>query len=251
MTSAPACTKLAISSFVMMCSPCSARIPAACILPAASISRSPTAARIDFSELVIASLLMPLPGLPVSTTMLTPMSAANTAFSGVARRPADIAHSVSSLVVAAPGCTGSRLIPNGRPVRRRSSRTVSAGATFAGRPCTTGASTSNIFSNKISAPMALTNSALVTSTSSGMVKPMHSQASTRPSLAAMLASKSRLLNRSKSEATQSSILFTIQKLLCAGPAGPCCFAAHRPWFILHRFVRCRVTVFQTVQGCLW
>ncbi len=53
-------------------SPPSPATPEACILPAASITRSPTAAEISFNDSTINSLLTPLPGLPVSTISQRP-----------------------------------------------------------------------------------------------------------------------------------------------------------------------------------
>ena len=182
--SAPASINSSISPLVMMCSPPSPGTPEACIFPAARISLSFSRADMALRESVIARLLTPLPGLPVSSTMSTPISAARTAFSTVAFLPADIAHRVSSFSEAFCSSTGSRLIPIIRPVSRFNSRTVSSAATF-GRPPITGSFTSNILRSRRSAPREAANSAFVTSVSTGMVTPMHSQASTRPSLPAI------------------------------------------------------------------
>ena len=192
----------------MICSPPSPATPDACILPAASITRSPTAAEISFNDSTINSLLTPLPGLPVSTIRSTPISAARLAFSAVARRPLLIFHSVPSLLFAACGSQGSRLMPTTRPVRRLISRTVSSSGTL-GSALMTGCCTSNIFKSRMSALKEAAYSAFVTSTSSGGVRPMVSQASTRPSLPAMAASRSVLLYAARSLGVQSSRRFTL------------------------------------------
>ena len=189
-----------------MFSPPSPATPEACILPAARISRSPTAARMLRRDSTMALLLTPLPGFPVKTTISTPISAARTAFSAVARRPALIFQSVPSLDLAACGSTGSRLMPTTRPVSRLISRTVSSSATL-GSALMTGCCTSNIFSSRISALSEAAYSALVTSTSSGGVMPMVSHASTRPSHAARALSSSGLVQFCKSDGVQSKRRF--------------------------------------------
>ena len=206
--SAPAAMNASASAGVMIFSPPSPATPDACILPAASSTRSPTAAEIAFSASTINSLLTPLPGLPVRTIKSTPISAALRAFSAVAKRPPLIFQSVPSLLLAACRSQGSRLMPTTRPVRRLSSRTVSTSGTF-GSALMTGCCTSNIFSSRMSALREAAYSAFVTSTSSGGVRPMVSHASTRPSLPAIASSSSALVYRAKSLGVQSSRRFTL------------------------------------------
>ena len=131
--SAPAPINSSTSRAVIICSPASDGIPDACILPAARITLSPTAAFSRRKVSVMAPLETPLPGFPVSRIMSTPISQAFTAFSTVARRPGDIFHILSGSSPPALSSTGSRLMPTMRPVNRFSSRTQSSGFTF-GRP---------------------------------------------------------------------------------------------------------------------
>ena len=141
---------------------------------------------------MIAGLLTPIPGFPVSRIRSTPISAARFAFSTVALRPGDIFH-MGSVSPSSPSFTGSRLIPTGLPVSFFMSRTVFSGSVF-GSPFTTGFITSNILSSTTSAPMAATNSALVTFPSMGCSVPMVSQAIIRPSLFKMDSRRSSFVN---------------------------------------------------------
>ena len=160
-------------------------IPLACILPAARITRSPSSRRYNSRVSVMAALVTPIPGLPVSRMKSTPISTANLAFSRVAFLPSVMAHMFSSGSVEARLCsTGSKLMPTGLPVSFFSVRTTSWGGHL-GRPRITGFWASNRFSKIMSAPMAATNSALVISPSIGWIAPMVSQARVRPSPWAM------------------------------------------------------------------
>ena len=196
--SAPASTKARTSSRVMMfCAP-SPSTPAACILPAARMSFSPSSRLYSLSVRSMAAFFTPMPGLPVSRIMSTPMSLARLAFSSVATRPSVIAH-MPSRCPAISSSMGSRLMPTGRPVSALSFRTVSSGA-HSGSARMTGCCTSKRLSSRMSAPMAAANSALVISPSIGMSAPMVSHAMVRPSLPAMAASSSLPDMAAKSDA---------------------------------------------------
>ena len=189
--------------------------PAACILPAARISLSPSSCLYSLSVLTMASFFTPMPGLPVRRIISTPISAAFLAFASVAFLPFVIAH-MPSFMPAISSSTGSRLMPTGRPVRRFKTLTVSS-FSHLGSALITGFCTSKRLSSRISAPIEATNSALVISPSMGIYTPTVSHAMVRPSAEPMAYKSSCLVIERKSDAWQSRIRFTTESLLLCPP----------------------------------